>query len=273
MAAAMISDIFDRKRRRSAYFRTIAQPETPIFHGLIAEGLIDRLSMVTRQFERALIINPTDNSYKASLGSAAVDIVSLSGSFEEDRPSLPPGVYDLVLVPWGLETVNDLPGALSLIRMAMKPDALFLASFPGAGSFARLREAFRLADMEISGQMAARFHPQIEVRAMGDLLARAGFTLPVVDVDVMDIRYSDMRRAVADLREHGWGHMLTQRSEQLSRAALSSASRNFLIDGSAPEQLHIITVTAWTPGENQPKPAARGSGSQSLANVLRKPGK
>ena len=45
-----------------------------------------------------------------------------------------------------LDTINDLPGALALVRRALKPDGLFLGVFVGAGSLPRLRQAMRGAE-------------------------------------------------------------------------------------------------------------------------------
>lgn len=275
--APLPPDIFDRERRRRAYGIASGQSEAPLFHENIAEGLIDRLDMVVRTFPSALLVNPIGKLLDAAVGQKAetIDHVYIGNAkdFAEDRPSLPRQSYDLIIAPWGLDSVNDLPGGLTLLRSAMKPDSLFLASFPGAGSFAALRDSFRAADEKVFGQIFPRFHPQIDVRAMGDLLARAGFTLPVIDVDSFDLRYSDIRRATADLREQGWRNQMMTHGSQLTRAYMQAANRYFLANGPADERLSIITVTAWTPGENQPKPATRGSGAQSLATVLGQSGK
>jgi len=65
--------------------------------------------------------------------------------------------------------VDDLPGALVHIRRALAPDGLAIMSWCGAGSVPALRAAMVAADGE---RPAARIHPQVDVRAGGDLLQR-----------------------------------------------------------------------------------------------------
>src|SRR5919107_1568930 len=110
---------------------------------------------------------------------------------DEDRLPFADEAFDLIVSVGVLDTVNDLPGALLLIRRALRPDGLFLAAFPGAGSLPRLKRAMLAADA-VGGGAAARVHPQIEVRSAGDLLTRAGFALPVVDVQPVDVRFASL---------------------------------------------------------------------------------
>ena len=99
-----------------------------------------------------------------------------------------PGTYDLIASVGRLDTINDLPGALALARRALTPEGLFLAAFAGAGSLPALRRAVRAGEEAEGTGAAPRIHPQIDVRAAGDLLLRAGFALPVVDRDGVDVR-------------------------------------------------------------------------------------
>ena len=90
--------------------------------------------------------------------------------------------YDLVLAVGTLDTVNDLPLALRLIRYAMRSDGLFIAALSGGDTLPRLRAAMRAADA-VSGLAAPHVHPRIEPSALAPLLGDAGFVDPVVDVD------------------------------------------------------------------------------------------
>ena len=82
-----------------------------------------------------------------------------------------------------LQFVNDLPGALVQIRRALKPDGLFLAALLGGDTLTELRQAFAAAETEIEGGVSPRVAPFADVREMGALLQRAGFALPVTDVE------------------------------------------------------------------------------------------
>ena len=89
-----------------------------------------------------------------------------------------------------LQFVNDLPGALIQIRRALKPDGLFLAALLGGDTLTELRQSFAAAEAEIEGGVSPRVAPFADVREMGALLQRAGFALPVTDVERLTVRYS-----------------------------------------------------------------------------------
>ena len=144
-----------------------------------------------------------------------------------------------------LDTVNDLPGALVQIRRALRPGGLFLGAFAGAGSLPKLRAAFRTADPG-----AARIHPQIDVRAAGDLLHRTGFALPVADVEGLTARYADLPALIRDLRGMAATNVLADRSP-LSRATYAAAATAFAAqadpDGRVAERFEIVFMTGWSP--------------------------
>ena len=102
-----------------------------------------------------------------------------------DEEALPfaPGSLDSVVSALALQFVNDLPGALIQIRRALKPDGLFLGALIGGESLTELRQAFAAAEAEIEGGVSPRVAPFADLRDLGALLQRAGFALPVTDVD------------------------------------------------------------------------------------------
>src|SRR5262249_44457371 len=95
---------------------------------------------------------------------------------------------DLVLSALTLQFVNDLPGTFAQIRRALRPDGLFLAALIGGDSLAELRQSFALAEAEVEGGVSPRVAPFVDLRDLGALLQRAGFALPVVDVDRLVVR-------------------------------------------------------------------------------------
>ena len=119
---------------------------------------------------------------------------------------------------------------------------------------------------------APRVHPQIDVRSAGDLLARAGFALPVADGDRLEVRYASFDALLADLRGAGCGNLLADRTPPW-REALAAAHVNFLAhadaDGRVTETLELVTMTGWRPARTRPVPARRGSGTASLTDALR----
>ena len=145
---------------------------------------------------------------------------------------------------------------------------MFLGAFVGAGSLPRLRAALRVGE---ANRPVARLHPAIDVRATGDLLMRAGFALPVADVETLDVGYAGLGRLLDDLRGMAAGNILAER-RPLTRGALGAAAAAFAApEGGRPrERFDIVFVTGWAPDPSQPKPARAGSATASLAASLRR---
>lgn len=276
MSVPRIFDPHARRLRRDRAARHYADGD--FLRAFMLEGIADRLAMVTRPFARVLDLGCHDGAF--TLPGAEIVRCDASAAFaamaggvqcEENALSFAPASFDLVVSAGVLDTVNDLPGALLLIRQALKPDGLFLGAMAAAGSLPALRAAFRAAEAE---RPVARFHPQIDVRSAGDLLMRAGFALPVADVEPLDVRYSSMARLLNDLRANAATNLLADRVP-LSRAALGRAAAAFADmadeNGRTHERFEILFLTGWAPDPSQPRPARRGSAVQSLADAL-KPG-
>ncbi len=233
-------------------------------HRRAAEELLDRLDLVARPFARALELS-SDAWLGARLAERGLDVTRVE---EEQLPSLDAASVDLAVSIGLLDIVNDLPGALALIRRALKPDGLFLAAFAGAGSLPRLRRAMRAGEAAEGRDPSPRIHPQIDVRAAGDLLTRAGFALPVADREVVEVRYAGLPRLVADLRLTGATNILARRARApFTRLGLAAAIADFG-EGTV-ERFELIFLSGWAPAPSQPAPARRGSATASLADALK----
>ncbi|HEU0100502.1 MAG TPA: methyltransferase domain-containing protein [Allosphingosinicella sp.] len=275
---------FDRRLRRLRRDRAAARfAEADYLHRLAADELIERLDCVRREFRRALDLGCAGGYLTRRLRERGLEVTPCDpgGAFarraggvqaDEDRLPFADGAFDLIVSAGSLDTVNDLPGALLLSRRALRPDGLFLAALAGAGSLPRLRRAMLAAD-EVEGAAAARIHPQIDVRAAGDLLTRAGFALPVVDVQPVDVRFRSLIDLVRDLRAMGGTNILAARSRRpLGRHALAAAIADFDTPGDKTvERFEILHLLGWSPSPEQPRPAKRGSGTVSLADALKRP--
>lgn len=274
-------EIFDRRLRRARRDRAMPGYAAHDFlRAFMLEGLQDRLAMVRRPFLDVLDIGAFAGGVATPPGA---HVARLDAGFrfartvggvqgDEDRLPFADGAFDLVISAGVLDTVNDLPGALSLARRVLRPDGLFLAAFLGAGSLATLRACLREAE---SDRPVARLHPQVDVRAAGDLLMRAGFALPVADTETLNVRYRSLTGLLADLRGMGATNLMPVRSA-LGRATLARAEAAFAAradtDGRTTEHFDILFLTGWAPDASQPKPARRGSATASLAAALKPPG-
>jgi SAM-dependent methyltransferase len=275
---------FDRHLRRLRRDRAAAgEAGADYLIERAADELLARLDLVTRRFARALDVGTGRGYLARRLRDRGLAVVQLDAGSrfaratagvqgDEDRLPFADGAFDLVVSAGALDAVNDLPGALLLARRALRPDGLFLAALAGAGSLPRLRAAMAAAD-EAEGAAAPRIHPQIDVRAAGDLLQRAGFALPVADCERVEVRYSGLASLVADLRAMGATNILAARSRQpLGRLGYAAAAAAFAAeaepDGKTRERFEILHLSGWAPSPDQPQPARRGSATASLAQAL-----
>jgi SAM-dependent methyltransferase len=265
--------IFDR--RRIAMHRARARKLGPATFLLdrVAEELAERLSAVKRTFERAADVGTPTDALRCALSGqvgAFADVVA-----DEEALPFAPGSLDLAVSALALQFVNDLPGTLIQIRRALKPDGLFLAALIGGESLTELRQAFAAAEAKVEGGVSPRVAPFADLRDLGALLQRAGFALPVTDVDRVIVRYASPLDLMHDLRRMGAANAMTERRRvPLRRATLKRmieiyAERFAGTDGRIAATFEIVWLSGWAPHESQQQPLAPGSAKTRLADALR----
>lgn len=269
--------IFDSDARRGRRDRAAADYTAHAFlREAMLDGIQERLGMVKRRFADVLDLGCFNGSYVPPPGAKVARVdpgfafakEALGVQGEEDRLPFADRSFDLVVSAGVLDQVNDLPGALSLVRRVLRPDGLFLGAFAAAGSLPMLRNALRRAEGDYP---APRLHPQIDVRAAGDLLLRAGFALSVADLEPVCVRYAGLARLLKDIRGMAASNLLHGR-RNLRRDKLAAAAAVFAAaaeeDGRTTETFMIVYLTGWAPSPTQPQPAQRGSATTSLAATL-----
>ncbi len=245
MASAPPPLIFAPARRLAARRRMLALqsiPDAPRYlMADMVEDVLERMSFLRHAPARALVIGDWSGTLAAALGAQGCVVTQAEPAtgFAEEQP-YPFGPFDFIASLGTLDTVNDLPGALIHLRSALALGGLMLASFPGAGCLPALREAMLAADGE---RPAARIHPQVDVRAGGQLLQRAGFADPVVDSRTLDVRFRSLDGLVADLRAQALGNVLARYAAPMGKAASARAREAF--GGPSLERFEILTLSGW----------------------------
>ncbi|MFC3703938.1 SAM-dependent methyltransferase [Devosia honganensis] len=245
---------------------------------LVIDDLGDRLGAHMRAFSDALLIGPDAATLPRTLvtGAGSVEAERVEAFSGSDFPALPEGDRDLIVSLLHLQAVNDVPGHLARLRRMLKPDGLLMAAFVGGESLTELREAFLAADMQISGGASARVAPMTQVRDAGALLQRAGFALPVADVETHIVRYASPFALMADLKALGAANPLADRPRRfttrtlLTAAAEAYAARDADPDGRVRATLEIVWIAGWAPHESQQKPLRPGSATVSMKDILKK---
>lgn len=273
--------IFDRALLRRRLARAMAKGAPDFLMARAADDLVDRLLTVKREFPRSLDLgSPGAHFSQAVVASGRARPLRASGHagdviIDEEAPPFAPGSFDLIVSGMALQWVNDLPGALAQARRSLAPDGLFLACLVGGASLVELRFALAQAEEEITGGANPRVSPFVDVRDMGALLQRAGFALPVADVDSFTLRYDSMFALMDELRAMGAANVLAKRARKplrrdiIARAAQIYAERFSDADRRVRATFEIVWASGWAPHESQQKPAQRGSATMRLEEAIK----
>jgi len=285
--------LFDRalhKKRLDRAASGFAQAD--FLHRRAAADLVERLEAIMRDFPRTVELSSRGGAFGEALRAspagervgllveADLSAAMLAGrpgprlALDEEQLPFAAGSLDLVVSTLGLHWTNDVVGALIQIRLALKPDGLFLGAFLGGQTLTELRQAMVAAEAEILGGAGSRVSPFAEISDAAALLQRAGFALPVADVDRVNVRYGDPVALMRDLRAMGETSVLADASGRpltrglLARACEIYAERFAEPDGRLPAMFEIITLTGWAPHPDQQQPLRPGSAKMRLADAL-----
>jgi SAM-dependent methyltransferase len=281
--------IFDRDLIRARRQRAAALGPSTFLLDRVAEEIADRLAAVLREFGRAVdLATPTAAVQRVLASSSKVGSIVVADALAArvaapgmlavaaDPEALPfrDASLDLVVSALALQFVNDLPGTLFQIRRALRPDGLFIAALAGGDTLIELRQAFAQAEAEIESGISPRVVPFADLRELGSLLQRAGFALPVTDVDRLTVRYPSALALMHDLRRMGATNpLLDRRRRLLRRATLMRMTEIYAERFADPDSriratFEIVYLAGWAPHESQQQPLAPGSARARLADAL-----
>jgi SAM-dependent methyltransferase len=218
----------------------------------MVDDVLDRLTFLRHAPAHALIVGDFTGTLATALTLQGVAVTRADpapgpdeSSIDEEQPLGFATGFDLIVSLGTLDTINDLPGALIHLRRALAPDGLAIIAMPGAGSLPALRAIMLTADGD---RPSPRIHPQVDVRAGGQLLQRAGFADPVVDSHGLNVSYRSLDRLVGDVRAQGLSACLQRGGVPLGKAALArahAAFANLASDGRVTETFEILTLSGW----------------------------
>ena len=241
--------------------------------------IVERLESITRSFPAALLVGAGAFSemLTPACGVGRFAVMDLAAprlpprgprlAADDETPPLREGALDLIVSLLTLHHTNDLVGALAQYRLALKPDGLFIGVMFGEETLSGLRRAFYDAEAVATGGVSARVAPFASVRDLGAALQRAGFALPVADVDAVNVEYRDPFRLLRDLRGMGETSVLAARGRGLRRDVLAEAMSALREAG--PVRFDLVTLTGWAPHASQQKPLKPGSATTSLEAALK----
>ena len=269
--------LFDRALLRARQSRASALGAATFLLDRIAEDMAERLHAVLREFKDGADIGTGGNHLREALAGRVGQLTPVALPDLETEPlRLSPDTLDLAVSALALQFVNDLPGVLAQIRRALKPDGLLLAALIGGDTLTELRQSFAAAEAECEGGVSPRVAPSADLREIGALLQRAGFALPVTDVDRVVVRYDSAFALMADLRRMGATNILVERRRTptrratLLRMAQLYSERFADSDGRIRATFDVIWLSGWAPHASQQQPLKPGSAKASLAEAVKR---
>jgi SAM-dependent methyltransferase len=270
--------LFDRALLRARQARALGSGPAIFLLDRVAEDMAERLQAVVREFKNAADLGTPGDQVRNALHGRVDQIARIELPDRESGP-LPfeAESLDLVVSALAFQFVNDLPGVLAQIRRALKPDGLLLAAMIGGETLTELRQSFAAAEAECEGGVSPRVAPFADLRDVGALLQRAGFALPVTDVDRVVVRYTNAFALMQDLRRMGATNVLVERRRRPTRRATMLRMAQIYGERFADPDTRIratfdvIWLSGWAPHESQQQPLRPGSAKARLAEAVKKP--
>jgi SAM-dependent methyltransferase len=279
--------VFDRLLLRARRRRAARLGPATFLLDRVADELADRLATVLRTFTLAVDLGTPTGAVRRALRDKVGTIVAVDAIPEgmahhpgprvvADEEALPfrDASLNLVVSALALQFVNDLPGTLVQIRRALRPDGLFVAALVGGETLPELRQAMSDAEIECEGGVSPRVAPFADLRDLGALLQRAGFALPVTDIDRVTVRYESVFALMHDLRRMGATNALVERRRTpLRRATLARVSEIYAQrfadpDGRLRATFEVAWLSGWAPHQSQQQPLRPGTAKARLADAL-----
>jgi SAM-dependent methyltransferase len=269
--------LFDRALLNVRQMRAAKLGAEPFLLDRVVDDAVERLGAVTRTFSNGIDLATPGDQLRGALRDRVATLTAVDlPQIDSASLHLAPESIDLVVSLLALQFVNDLPGVLAQLRRALKPDGLLLAAMIGGDTLTELRQSFALAEAEIEGGASPHVSPFADLRDVGGLLQRAGFALPVTDLDRVVVRYDNAFALMQDLRRMGATNVLVERRKlptrraTMLRMAQVYGERFADPDGRIRATFDIIWLLGWAPHASQPKPLRPGSAKFSLEDAVKR---
>ena len=150
-------------------------------------------------------------------------------------------------------------------RRVLRVDGLLMFSNFGPDTFRELRAAFAVMDQ------APHALPFVDMHDFGDQLVEAGFSTPVMDMEIITVTYDTPAALLADVRALGGNPLATRARGLVGRAAwgrlLAALERGRRPDGKLGLSFEVIYGHAF-----RPAPRVTAAGEAIIRFGPRKPG-
>lgn len=270
----MIPQIFDINRRLQ--FKKRAEKnfvQHDFLHKEIFLNHLENLSMILQDMPKITLIDVPHYFLELPEAQAFFHLKKTTHieTISRDSEIFPQAIkqQNAIIALLTCHTINDLVGYFIQIRNALQSDGVFTASFIGENINSILKNAFMNAELDMTNISHHRFHPVIDIKTLGGLLQRAGFSLPIANSEEYKVNYKDFKTLIADIRGMGENNCFINKPKSLRKSIYYKALDNLY--KALPDKIlkvDMITLTGRCPSDAQQKPLKRGSGQISLTKVL-----
>ncbi len=152
---------------------------------------------------------------------------------------------DMIWSNLALQWCNDLQGPFADMHRALRVEGLLMFSTFGPDTLKELRRAFDGVD---GHSHVNRF---IDMHDIGDMLVKAGFADPVMEMECLTLTYDDLRGLLRDLKAIGAHNATTGRNQGLmGKQAWTRLLENYetmRANGKLPATYEVVYGHAWKP--------------------------
>ncbi len=182
--------------------------------------------------------------------------------------------YDLILSNFYLNLSNNLDNLLKIINLSLNANGFFIASIPGINCFHEIKNSMIKADLEIYGGAYKRFFNNFSIENISILLKKHNFKIPVIEMDVIELRYKKFSKLMKDIKCLGMSNIYFDRKKSFEKKNYFEKVeeiywQNYSKDNEIILQMEVIYFSAWKKHKSQQKPLKPGEGQISLKSFLK----
>ncbi len=244
----------DNARKRSHQKAELHFRQHDFLFRHVCDDIVERLSMIRGDIKNVLCLGTrVPASFESTLKNRA-GVKRMTISALDKAPFTK--IFDCIISPLSLHNVNHLPVVLKHIRHSLKPNGVFLAALPGEKTLHELRASLIETETALKNGTSPRVLPFIDKEQIGHQLLQAGFTLPVIDRDLLTVTYRDIYALMHDLRYMGESNILTGRNKIypgksfFEHAQTVYHERFAYPDGRLPATFDLMYLIGWTKEDN-----------------------
>ena len=254
---------------------------------LYNERIIDSLDVINIKFKKILILGDQGSEIykyihkrfkeahvkvydmKTKFSKSDLDIIKKSNI---DIDFWPPQEkeFDLIISNFYLNICEDLKKILSKIMKSLLPNGFFLATLPSPENFSLLRSAMMKTDMQLYGGTYNRFNRAPELHTIIDLLKKNNFKIPLVDYEIIDLRYKQFNKLLNDVRSMNLSYYQKDKKNTFEKKSyFSKLEGNFEKENDHFNlKSNFYIISGWKDHSSQQKPIRPGQAKNKLADFL-----